>query len=48
MNDRTPRWFRTWRDNEFKHLKREVGRNTRLLWVFLGGLIIAALIDRLV
>lgn len=45
---RMPQWFREWRANEFYHLKVEVGRNTKLLWIVLGGLIVAALLDRLV
>jgi len=41
------RW-EAWLNNDWHHLKVEVGRNTKLLWIVLGGLIIAALIERLV
>lgn len=41
------RWER-WLNNDWHHLTKEVSGNKRLLWIILGGLIIAALIERVV
>ena len=46
--NKMPKWFREWESNHFASLEREVGRNTKLLWIVLSGLIVAALIDKLV
>ena len=52
---KTPQWFEDWKSNEFTHLKGKVDKNTiqlqlntKLLWVILGGLIVAVLIEKLV
>lgn len=50
---RKPKWltverFEQFVSNDFYHLKAEVGRNTKLLWIVLAGLIVAAVIERVV
>ncbi len=44
---KTPKWFDDFRNNEFWHLEQKVKTNNRLLWIILGALIAASLIDRL-
>ncbi len=39
--------FQRFLNNDFFHLQCRVSFNTRLLWIILGSLIAAALIDRL-
>ena len=43
MNDKTPKWFRIWRDNEFRHLQLKVELNSKLLYIIIGAIIAAAL-----
>ena len=39
MNNRTPKWFKDWRNNEFYHLAERVSLNTKLLWAIIAGII---------
>ena len=38
--------FEKFKSNDFHHLKLDVLANKRLLWIILGGLIIATAIER--
>ena len=42
-----PGWFDAWKNNDFYHLEQKVKLNTRLLWIILGALIAATVIDRI-
>ncbi len=44
----TKEMFDKFVNNDFHHLKLKVGLNSKLLWVILGGLIVASLVDRLI
>lgn len=39
--------FEKFLSNDWYHLQQRVKNNTKLLWLILGGLIVAALIERL-
>lgn len=41
------RWEK-WLNNDWYHLTCRLGRVEKLIWLVLGGLIVAALVDRLV
>uniref|UniRef100_A0A6M3INK8 Uncharacterized protein n=1 Tax=viral metagenome TaxID=1070528 RepID=A0A6M3INK8_9ZZZZ len=39
--------FREFRDNHFNHLKSDVMMNRKLLWVILGAIIAASIVDKI-